>query len=275
MDGRSTVPNLSHTLGSLSSRNILVNIPRRLRPYLESPRMGRFTPRYSGAQRRGIVRAVVDGGMSCPEAVAAASEGLIPHPDHEEERLPAYTFDVGTLRQYAREERRRRTGDKVPAWISDGEPDEVIDRLARRTLAIAAQEIGRQERKAAPDLARLKGANAVLREARALIRGEAPSKAGTRTTTPKGPGDATDAAHELAQRVREVRAGQAPRVTTEETTEAERGAAGQEAEAGQAGGERGSGILTRVANGRATEARAGAGEWAEVQAKARQRAEQS
>lgn len=62
--------------------------------------MGRFDPKYTDEQREAIASAMIDRGMSAPEAVKAASEGL--------DGLEPFTVPESTARDIAGAARQQR-----------------------------------------------------------------------------------------------------------------------------------------------------------------------
>ena len=185
--------------------------------------MAQFAPVYSAEQKDSIAAAIVDGrqGVKCArDAVTLAERGELVSAASGE-TLDAFVMPLTTAQALARDERKRRKGESVPDWIRSKGTDAAIEELGVRLVAIASHEIGRVERQSEGkrDLDRARKAGQVLREARALVRGEAPKQGSAQRRARAGdaPDDesAASAAASLVQALRESKAGEAPHMDEE------------------------------------------------------------
>lgn len=93
--------------------------------------MGRYALRYSEDQRRAIVRAILDDGLSARQAIAAGERGDL--------GIPPFVMLVRSAQYYARREKDRRRDE---AWrdANVAEGAQAIVELKRRLLAVADRQ---------------------------------------------------------------------------------------------------------------------------------------
>ena len=180
-------------------------------------RVALFAPIYSDEQRDSIAAAIVEcrqGVKVARDAVRLAAAGELESVTSGE-RLEAFEIPLTTAQALARDERKRRSGEAVPEWIRGKGTDAAIDELAVRLVAIASHELTRIERQRADnrDLDRARKAGQVLREARALVRGDAPKQGSAQRGARRGEaptdGSAASGAAGLVQDMREHYSGEA------------------------------------------------------------------
>lgn len=184
-----------------------------------------LTPKYSDAQRDSMAICIVErrqGVKVANDAVKLAAAGELENV-LTGEKLAAFDMPLTTARAYASAEKKRRSGSEVPAWIRDKTTDEAIDELATRLVGIAAHEVERIMRQNGKnrDLERARKAAQILREARALVRGDAPKQGSAHRKARKGdaPEDGTAAAGaaSMVQQLRESKQGASPHETPPHT----------------------------------------------------------
>lgn len=180
--------------------------------------MAQFAPVYSDDQKDSIAAAIVDkrqGVKVARDAVRFAAAGQLVSVQTGEPLEP-FTMPLTTAQALARDERNRRKGEHVPDWIRERGTDQAIEELGVRLVAIAAHEINRVSKQAEGkrDLDRARRAGQVLREARALTRGDAPKQGSAQRQARKGQApegdDATSAAAQLVQALRDEKRGETP-----------------------------------------------------------------
>jgi hypothetical protein len=136
-------------------------------------------PKYSREQKDAITALIVDGGKTAPQAVAWAAE-------HGIGALPPFEMAVGTARDLATKERRRRRGADLKT--RRGTPEQRFALLVEQGLAIIEHHYDRMHRKTRrhngggeldpADLDRAKRLTVWARELRGLERGIAPTSSG-------------------------------------------------------------------------------------------------
>lgn len=173
-------------------------------------RVPAFDEIYNDEQRDSIAVAVVEGRQGVKvarDAMQLAARGELVSVKTGE-TLAAFTMPITTVRKLAGDERKRRTGNDVPAWIRDKGTDEAVTELGLRLTAIAYHEITHIERQkpGKRDLDKARKAGQILREARALDRGDAPKQGSAQRRARAGERpDGTDAASGAAALVHELR----------------------------------------------------------------------
>src|SRR6185436_5206178 len=151
--------------------------------------MGRFAKVWPDDLREAIIAAVLDRGATVREAVKLAVSGRLASVERPSEKVDVPKIKGASSQEIERRllanaytwtsaAKRERQGATVPEWIANDGPEKAIDQLASRMVAVAAGEVRRIEksRVGERDLDRLRKAGQVLREARALVRGEAPTR---------------------------------------------------------------------------------------------------
>jgi hypothetical protein len=159
--------------------------------------MGRFDAKYSTDMKDAIARAVIERKMTPREAIAAAKAGELP--GHRE----PFDMTLSSAQHVARQERRRRAGRELTAK-QQGSPDDRLELLVGRQLAMIEHATTLMERKArgnrfaAEDLEKGRKLTAWTREAQALVGRVAPSKhtgrAARKTEAAGEPSSATESA---------------------------------------------------------------------------------
>lgn len=194
--------------------------------------MPAFAPVYGDEQRASIACAIVEArqGITCArDAIELAAAGELESVTRPGEKLAAFTMPITTARKLAGEDRKRRAGESVPAWIREKGTDAAIEELAVKLAAIAAHELAAIERVTQPkrDLDRARKAGQILREARALVRGEAPRQGSAqrkaRAGDPPSDGSAAAGAAQLVAALRDSRRGDSHGHETDHETETETG----------------------------------------------------
>jgi hypothetical protein len=105
--------------------------------------MGRFSPKYTKAQKTALFSAAIDQGKTAQQAINLAAAGDLT--TDEGDPVEAFEMPIATAREYIREERRRRDGTTLSA-LTRLTPDEAAKDLYKRCLTITDRQVKNVER---------------------------------------------------------------------------------------------------------------------------------